>query len=149
MKPAKIPKIPSEEVVRRRDLTHLPHKSWCPSRVKDRAVDDKHEKNAGEEREQPKPMVQSDPMFLRSEKDNERENLPTGLCMYRMDTGARTAHVAMVTSDAEVCDVTAVEDFLRNESIAWGMIVQRDAEKGLEKISRLSSATRRKAWRRS
>ena len=75
LRPAKIPERPSEEELRRHNLTHLPYASWCPHCVAGRGVDDKHEKKSEESKKKVKPVVQFDFMFLRSEKDKKRENL--------------------------------------------------------------------------
>ena len=70
---------PSTEEVRRHNITHMPHRSWCPQCVAGRSKDDAHRKRH-EPEEGRGPEVHYDYAFLRNKEGGEQATVLVGRC---------------------------------------------------------------------
>ena len=117
-------KRPSEEEVRRHQLTHLPYAAWCRTCIAAKARDRPHRQGGGGDREGV-PVVELDYAYLAVAESCARA---TVLVAATKDSGYAMARVVQVKGRGDATAVQAVLRFLLEAGIAGPVRLRSDQE---------------------
>ena len=87
------PADPTPEERAKHDTTHLPFRTWCPTCVEARAVEDLHYKQIEEERSQGNPQICADYCEI---SDDEKDKNDKQFCFVARDKWSKAMHADLV-----------------------------------------------------